>query len=105
MPGVRKIGEKMFGSDFGEENSESRQNELLQTIRVPKNLLNLTDRLPKPHYERSVIKCKINLSSVVKGSDLSTILTNNQSVESLPDVRQKDKSEAKKNILEKDKKK
>jgi len=24
--------------------------ELLSTIRVPKNLLYLTDRLPKPHY-------------------------------------------------------
>jgi hypothetical protein len=62
---VRKIGLKIFESEFAEENPDSRQNELLKTIRVPKNLLYLTDRLPKPHYEKTSINSKINLSIVM----------------------------------------
>ena len=39
--------------DFYSDNEESPlKMELLSTIRVPKNLLYLTDRLPKPSYER-----------------------------------------------------
>lgn len=40
--------------DFYDDNEDSPlQNELLSTIRVPKNLLYLTDRLPKPSYDQS----------------------------------------------------
>jgi len=34
-----------------ESSDETDQNILLQTIRVPKNLMSLTDKLPKPYYE------------------------------------------------------
>lgn len=50
MPAVRKAGERIFGSNFADEVGESQQLDLLSTITVPKNLLYLTDRLPKPHY-------------------------------------------------------
>lgn len=39
----------MFKDDYYEDTYVSKM-ELLSTIRVPKNLLYLTDRLPKPHY-------------------------------------------------------
>jgi hypothetical protein len=42
---------RLFGTAFYEGNYEP-QPELLSTIKVPKNLLYLTDRLPKPHYEK-----------------------------------------------------
>lgn len=46
MPIVRKKIEKLFPNDiFEDQNAELN---LLSTIRVPKNLLYLTDRLPKP---------------------------------------------------------
>jgi len=56
MPAVRRMGEKLFGTSFYEGNYEAQQQELLSTIRVPKNLLYLTDRLPKPHYDRVTAK-------------------------------------------------
>jgi len=47
LPMIQKKIERLFP----EQNlSESEENILLQTIRVPKNLLYLTDRLPKPNY-------------------------------------------------------
>lgn len=47
LPAVRKKTEKLFPEDpFNDSHSQ-----LLNTIRVPKNLLYLTDRLPKPMYE------------------------------------------------------
>jgi hypothetical protein len=55
MPIVRKRVEKLFPTD---EFNES-QSSLLNTIRVPKNLLYLTDRLPKPSYESPTQKRKI----------------------------------------------
>ena len=52
MPAVVHMGEVLFPDDFYEGVEESPgRNELLSTIRVPKNLLYLTDRLPKPSYE------------------------------------------------------
>lgn len=57
------MGEKIFGNDFYEKSLEA---ELLQTIRVPKNLLYLTDRLPKPHYEQSPRINRLAASSVIK---------------------------------------
>lgn len=49
MPIVRKKTEKLFQNDIFEDQNE--QLNLLSTIRVPKNLLYLTDRLPKPQYD------------------------------------------------------
>ena len=46
---VRKRIEKLFPEDFLYETGSSMN--LLSTIRVPKNLLYLTDRLPKPNYD------------------------------------------------------
>lgn len=48
MPIVKKKIEKLFPSDFDDFD---QQTNLLSTIRVPKNLLYLTDRLPKPMYD------------------------------------------------------
>ena len=53
MPAVIRMGEKLFKDEFYDDFSP-KNNELLSTIRVPKNLLYLTDRLPKPHYESEV---------------------------------------------------
>ena len=45
------MGEQLFMDDFYDDVEDSpKNNELLSTIRVPKNLLYLTDRLPKPTY-------------------------------------------------------
>mmetsp|Transcript_41256 Transcript_41256/g.62814 ORF Transcript_41256/g.62814 Transcript_41256/m.62814 type:complete len:182 (-) Transcript_41256:591-1136(-) len=49
MPTVRKRIEKLFPNQVFDE-AEPQLN-LLSTIRVPKNLLYLTDRLPKPAYD------------------------------------------------------
>lgn len=53
MPAVIRMGEQLFMDDFYDDDVgySGGQNELLSTIRVPKNLLYLTDRLPKPSYE------------------------------------------------------
>jgi NIMA (never in mitosis gene a)-related kinase len=48
MPFIRKKIEKLFPEDFEDD---VPQMNLLSTIRVPKNLLYLTDRLPKPAYD------------------------------------------------------
>jgi NIMA (never in mitosis gene a)-related kinase len=47
---IKKRIQKLFPDDFLYE-SDSKMN-LLSTIRVPKNLLYLTDRLPKPNYDK-----------------------------------------------------
>ena len=49
MPVIKKKAERLFPEDFFYE-TDSQMN-LLSTIRVPKNLLYLTDRLPKPNYD------------------------------------------------------
>jgi len=46
MPSIKKRVERYFP----EEQFYDSQTSLLNTIRVPKNLLYLTDRLPKPNY-------------------------------------------------------
>ena len=46
MPAIKKRIEKLFPQEFFYDSQSS----LLNTIRVPKNLLYLTDRLPKPQY-------------------------------------------------------
>ena len=50
MPAVVKMGEALFLDDFYDDLQESPTNQLLSTIRVPKNLLYLTDRLPQASY-------------------------------------------------------
>ena len=56
MPYVRKMGEKIFLDEFYDDVDHVPNQELLSTIRVPKNLLYLTDRLPKPHYDSETRK-------------------------------------------------
>lgn len=56
MPIVRKMGEKIFMDEFYDDMDYVPNMELLSTIRVPKNLLYLTDRLPKPHYDSETRK-------------------------------------------------
>jgi hypothetical protein len=52
MPVIRKKTEKLFPED----DPWDSQSTLLNTIRVPKNLLYLTDRLPKPNYDSETKK-------------------------------------------------
>lgn len=47
MPIIKKKVDKFFPKDY----MYASQSSLLKTIRVPKNLMYLTDRLPKPNYE------------------------------------------------------
>jgi len=49
LPIVKNKYKKLFPEDFFYETDP--QINLLSTIRVPKNLLYLTDRLPKPNYD------------------------------------------------------
>ena len=53
MPIIRKKIEKLFPGEFEEQDPQLN---LLSTIRVPKNLLYLTDRLPKPAYDSDARK-------------------------------------------------
>ena len=57
------MGEKLFGNDFYDNSFEVHQ-ELLSTIRVPKNLLYLTDRLPQASYEKLNRGSKLNVSKL-----------------------------------------
>lgn len=46
------MADKLFGVEYFDESYDDQQRlKLLQTIKVPKNLLYLTDRLPKPSYD------------------------------------------------------
>jgi len=47
------MGQKLFKEDAFDEECQFAQAELLSTIRVPRNLLYLTDKLPKPIYGSS----------------------------------------------------
>lgn len=53
-PSIQKRME--FFKTYTEEMNESTQNSLLQTIRIPKNLLFLTDRLPGSNYNKNSSK-------------------------------------------------
>lgn len=56
MPAVIRMGELLFRDEFYDDIADSGgQIELLSTIRVPKNLLYLTDRLPKPSYDKNPV--------------------------------------------------
>lgn len=56
--------------------SYDNQQELLATIRIPKNLLYLTERLPKPHYNRTVSKSKLVQSIIVKSNIKEDLIGN-----------------------------
>ena len=85
MPAVRRMGEKLFGTAYYEGNYEP-QPELLSTIRVPKNLLYLTDRLPKPHYEKVNSKANRSRDRADESEDHKrrTHETRNESLPELP---------------------
>ena len=58
MPSVIRMGEQLFMDDFYDDQvpEQSMENKLLSTIRVPKNLLYLTDRLPQARYNDNRIR-------------------------------------------------
>ena len=86
MPAVVHMGEQLFLDDFYDDIEESPiHNELLSTIRVPKNLLYLTDRLPKPMYERSAKN-----RSVEEESKSRTVGASNQNL--LPSIPRQNKN-------------
>lgn len=60
--------EKLFGLGSYRDDIEDTQMQLLQTIKVPKNLLYLTDRLPKPHYEVEKAQQKKSKKSKIRHS-------------------------------------
>ncbi|MCQ2819794.1 MAG: protein kinase [archaeon] len=67
MPIIQKRIE-YFKSYSSEDISEDQS--LLQTIRMPKNILFLSDKLPKPNYESSQAKSSKNYRSFSNGVDL-----------------------------------
>ncbi len=57
--------------DFFKNIDDNEESSLLQTIRIPKNLLFLTDKLPQPNYEK--IPNKRNLSFTNNKNELPDI--------------------------------
>lgn len=71
------MGEKLFGESFYEKRQYDSQHELLSTIRVPKNLLYLTDRLPQPSYDQmSTVnkQNKLTQSTIIKQDSQDRLL-------------------------------
>lgn len=89
------MGEKLFGTTFYEGNYEPCP-ELLSTIRVPKNLLYLTDRLPKPHYDKVMSKNNRSRDRNDETDDLKR-RTHEPRNESLPELPIRKKQNAKLN--------
>jgi NIMA (never in mitosis gene a)-related kinase len=55
LPFVQRACERIFGTQYQDEpGTFEHQPQMLQTIRVPKNLLYLTDQLPKPRYDNHI---------------------------------------------------
>lgn len=52
-PIFRKRSNKYF-PEFEEEVDQTNQSLLLKTIRIPKNIMHLSNRLPKKNYENSL---------------------------------------------------
>lgn len=61
LPFVKEKIEKLFPEDFF--SPESPKMDMLNTVRIPKNLLYLTDRLPKPDYGEETLR-KMNEEKV-----------------------------------------
>ena len=94
---IKKRIQKLFPDDFLYE-SDSKMN-LLSTIRVPKNLLYLTDRLPKPNYDkddqRRREKEELKKRRTYEGSQLlpDINIEKNRSRESTLDTKTKSRAE------------
>ena len=58
-----------FQSFTGEQENEDKA--LLQTIKMPKNLLFLSDKLPKPNYSKSIQNIKNNSMDKIKRNNYS----------------------------------
>ena len=56
-----------FKSFTGEQENEDKA--LLQTIKIPKNLLFLSDKLPKPNYSKSIQNIKNNSMDKIKSNN------------------------------------
>ena len=50
--------------EFLKANDENEESSLLQTIRIPKNLLFLTDKLPQANYEKIPNKRNLSFNNV-----------------------------------------
>jgi len=68
MPIVKKMSNRLFKEDAFEVESQWTQADLLSTIRVPKNLLYLTDKLPKPTYDSNTRRSMNKLSPNAKST-------------------------------------
>ena len=80
MPSVIKMGEQLFMDDFYEDQAadQSMQNKLLSTIRVPKNLLYLTDRLPQARYNDNRIRNRSTEEDAMKRLTHEVTASNDQ---------------------------
>jgi NIMA (never in mitosis gene a)-related kinase 1/4/5 len=69
-------------------------NNLLQTIRIPKNLLFLTDRLPQANYDmpRKKMNSNTNNNISIKKKKYNSELTNSKKIEAI-DIEKSDKSQ------------
>ena len=92
MPAVRKMGERLF-RDFYDDFDSPQQNQLLSTIRVPKNLLYLTDRLPKPSYDSESTRNLKKKTQSVEKRRITDGDDDNMSL--LPDLKKNTKSNPK----------
>ena len=92
LPEVRHVSEQLFGIEKSRDDIENTQMQLLQTIKVPKNLLYLTDRLPKPFYEQNEskqISKKANRSSKQRKQKTHEEASQHMSADELPQVNKR----------------
>ena len=85
LPAVIRMGEKLFKDQFYDD-FQPQNNELLSTIRVPKNLLYLTDRLPKPNYDSAERRNHNNRSQNHEDSESRKVRANNIQA-NLPEIK------------------
>ena len=86
-------------NDAGEKD-EIEEQSLLKTIQIPKNLLYLSNQLPKPNYNKSKIVIKSNTTSELEIKDIDkNIFPNiNQSKSILPDIRNRPNDDSKESL-------
>jgi len=84
MSSVQKWSEKLFPSENLAEGPEN--NILLTTIRVPKNLLYLTDKLPKPRYA-SVDEAGISQENRLNVTDGASCVENEEKLPCIPKAK------------------
>ena len=91
-----------FKSFTGEQENEDKA--LLQTIRMPKNLLFLSDKLPKPNYSKNIQNSNvdklnsINYRSYSKKTNLNSNKEQTNNIQSLPKVKISEPKISNKNI-------